>query len=250
MTAHTISVVPQITSTSPTSSHPATSCSPIASIVPPSSTQPGRPRHLGERLARSARCSASGRAARRSSASFASSHCFQSNSGNAVAATVVEIDRLARQRVIRDRLRHPVAARVGVLVRLPAQELRELARFGDRRRVDRRGRARRRRAARARTARRRRRRRSATAPSPRPTRRAARTSPSASSARCGPVVPRLRGVVLEPQRRRNEELVRDARPGDDVAVGVGRDRLHRRRSDVDPDRELRHGGRHYAERRR
>ena len=42
--------------------------------------------------------------------------------------------------------------------------------------------------------------------------------------------------------------MRDARPGDDVAVGVGRDRLHRRRSDVDPDGDVRrhareHGGR-------
>ncbi len=58
------------------------------------------------------------------------------------------------------------------------------------------------------------------------------------------LVPRVRGVVLEAQRRRHEELVRDARPGDDLAVGVDRDRLDRRGSDVDPDRELRHGRGH------
>ncbi len=91
ITAQTMSVVPQITSTSPSSSQPATSCSPIASIVPPSSTQPGRPRHLGERRARSGRSSASGRARAPHSASFSSSHFFQSNNGNAVAATVDEI---------------------------------------------------------------------------------------------------------------------------------------------------------------
>ena len=42
-TAHTISVAPRITNTSPTWSAPATSCSPSASIVPPPSTAPGRP---------------------------------------------------------------------------------------------------------------------------------------------------------------------------------------------------------------
>ena len=47
-----MSVVPQITSTSPSSSAPATSCSPIASIVPPSSTQPGRPSTSAERVSR------------------------------------------------------------------------------------------------------------------------------------------------------------------------------------------------------
>ena len=62
-----------------------------------------------------------------------------------------------------------------------------------------------------------------------------------------PVVPRDRGVVLEPQRARHVELVRDARPRDDVAVGVGRDRLHRRRPDVDPDGDAPDtAGEHYA----
>src|SRR5207244_5097890 len=55
-----------------------------------------------------------------------------------------------------------------------------------------------------------------------------------------------RGVMLEPKGRRDEEVVRDARAGDDVPVGVGGDRLHRRRAEADPDRELGHGGRHYV----
>ena len=57
-------------------------------------------------------------------------------------------------------------------------------------------------------------------------------------------VPRGLGVVFEAQRCRHEEVVRDAGAGGDVAVGVDRDRLHRRGSDVDSDGELRHGGRH------
>ena len=142
------------------------------------------------------------------------------------------------ERVVRDGLRHPVAARVGSLVRLPAQELRELAPLGlvrllrlvpalvaveqpgrDRdpgvvdggeRRDHRRDRD-----------------------------RAGSMSPSASSARCGPSCHAIACVVLEPLRARHVEVVRDARPGDDVAVVVGRDRLHRRRADVDPDGDVR-----------
>ena len=68
-------------------------------------------------------------------------------------------------------------------------------------------------------------------------RRRRRRAPRARAA--GPSCQATRGVVLEAQRARHVEVVRDARPGDDVAVVVGRDRLHRRRSDVDPDRELR-----------
>jgi hypothetical protein len=70
----------------------------------------------------------------------------------------------------------------------------------------------------------------------------ASTSPRASSARA--FVPCGLRVVLEAKRRRYEEVVRDTRARRDVAVGVDRDRLHRRRSDVDSDGELRHGGRH------
>ena len=70
ITAQTISVVPQITSTSPTSSAPATSCSPIASIVPPSSTQPGRPVTSPSGWPDGADASASGRARAPHSASF------------------------------------------------------------------------------------------------------------------------------------------------------------------------------------
>ena len=57
-------------------------------------------------------------------------------------------------------------------------------------------------------------------------------------------VPGGRGVVFEAKWCRHEEVVRDAGAGRDVAVGVDRDRLYRRGSDVDSDGELGHGGRH------
>ena len=52
------------------------------------------------------------------------------------------------------------------------------------------------------------------------------------------VAPRRGGVVLEALGRRHHHLVRHARARDDVAVAVGRDRLDRRRPDVDADRHL------------
>ena len=195
------------------------------------------------------RSRASARARAPHSASCASSHCFQSNNGNAVAATVVDTIALPGERVVRDGLRHPVAARVGCSLRLPAQELRRARPLRRSRRAGRRGRARRRTATRACTGTP----SSSTAVSDgtiaaTETARGC-TSPSASSARCGPLCQRDGRVVLEAQRRRDEELVRDARPGDDVAVGVGRDRFHRRRADIDPDRDVGHGGARLRQRR-
>jgi len=47
------------------------------------------------------------------------------------------------------------------------------------------------------------------------------------------------GIVLEPLRTRHMERVRNACPRHHVAVIVSCDRLHRRRSDVDPDSQVR-----------
>ena len=55
------------------------------------------------------------------------------------------------------------------------------------------------------------------------------------------VAPRHGRVVLEALGRGHAVLVRHPRRRDDVAVAVGRDRLDRRRADVEADRQLGHG---------
>ncbi len=87
-TAHVIRVVPQMTSTSPTSSAPATICSPMASMVPPPTAAPPsvRPQAL---LPGNSSGSWSARAP--ASATTASSHPVKSNSGSIVMATTVSM---------------------------------------------------------------------------------------------------------------------------------------------------------------
>src|SRR3954454_1588035 len=59
-------------------------------------------------------------------------------------------------------------------------------------------------------------------------------------------MPRHRRIVFEALRRRDVELVRYARPRHDLAGAVDRDRLHRRRPDIDAYREIRHAAEPYA----
>ena len=58
------------------------------------------------------------------------------------------------------------------------------------------------------------------------------------------VNPRLPGVVFEPAGIGGHHPMRDPGPRQDVAVIVGRDRLHRGRPDVDPDRHVAHAPSH------
>ena len=58
------------------------------------------------------------------------------------------------------------------------------------------------------------------------------------------VNPRLPGVVFEPAGIGGHHPMRDPGPRQDVAVIVGRDRLHRGRTDVDPDRHVAHAPSH------
>ena len=59
------------------------------------------------------------------------------------------------------------------------------------------------------------------------------------------VAPRRGGVVLEALGRGCHHVMRYPRARDDVAVAVGRDRLDRRRPDVDADRHLGAHARHF-----
>jgi hypothetical protein len=52
------------------------------------------------------------------------------------------------------------------------------------------------------------------------------------------LAPGLVGVVLQPVGGRHDQLVREAHPVDDRALGVDGDRLDRGRADVDADGDL------------
>ena len=144
---------------------------------------------------------------------------------------------LLAQRVRRDRLRRPVRARTGSSPRGPPQELESLAAA--------RGAA----TARAVTAlvavQQTRRERTAAGVDRRQRRHHRRepdgalaVSPHCGQGFAGAADPRGSDIVFQPCGRRNHERVRDARSSEDRPIGVGGDRLHRRRPDVDADGHL------------
>ena len=220
VTAQTMSVVPRITSTSPSLVGPGDDL--LGERVDAARTRAaGRRRRRAPLPSRSARAAGAARAARRRTPTTSASHPVQSKSGYAVAAVDVSSTASPRERVVRDGLRRPVAGGVGRLAHAPAQEAERARRSRPGCRlagllrapsavaaalvaVEEPGDA---------AARRRRRPRSATAPSRRRSRRARRGRRGDGRERLARTAPpRDVGVVLEALRRRDAELVRARAP--------------------------------------